>query len=1278
MSAASMLAPLFPPKKTPAAYMLEWRAHIAKHKSVPVETATDAGYNLAKRVRSARDAGVFTAAQLRELDTPIPPAAVPKAKTTVATAAAASAATHRPSAAKAQRDLADDQPSLSQPAAAGSGADKKSTANRDTERARSGGATPSGVRAASATSQETAEAAATGETKGMQSVRVREDILREGLFFEPQEGAWCGMHALNNYCLRGRLVEKEDCVRAANQVVGRLTEARGGDAERRENHLDPDSGWLSIDVINVLGLANLGLHVEEASITWNDLQQRGQDGAALVNWNKQHWTILQRDPSGNGWMHTNSVEGEGLRYGRRRYLSSHEVSKVLRDIHIAAEDYALHAITHAAGAQGRQFLEAEGWRAMAPADAVEDGDDVEPQPRAASDVLSLMTLNVDGLGEYTDAPATRMDALLDQLLLAQPEPDVLALQEMTAEMLAQLRSRLPDWKICRRRDVSTDYFNITAMRRGSDRTTSFAYPESAMGRHLITTRQGVWAIMNTHAESGRHARERDAREKQLLHISRLHQTETDDQVCFLAVGDFNLRAGEERDLEREGWRDAWPSRPGVDDWTWSRGSSTGRYDRIFLHNAGNGDTVECAQIRRLPEAWPTHSDHVALHAVVRRRPKVQIQPDAPPSRATGVAAATSPASGLATVPASATGLAAAPSSASGLATVPSSASGLAAASQVPQTTNQAHPVDQAESDTEAQFLDECIAKVKELQEAKGKKWFPYDFTALSRLRRIKIFEDKFKEYIKCRIFRWIHHFRGTRDFGLDEAMSEEAEACGIVLQVSGNDQKRDGINLLADEPYNSHLQEAQKGKVDGYHSGYPCTSFSRLRFRVMQGMPGPVRDSHNLYGLPQNTSSQQAEADRGTLMCTRSIDVIITMEDSEALRSSPTVASIENPSDPKQDPYPSSFQLPEVLAWTDQPHVIKSEYNHCAYQSKWEPKHWKDQTIESSLPEGSTISRVCPGGHRHVPIIGKQASEASGAYPESLCRSLARLYIRAFLLMASIEVLSKWRASIQSAQPTMITVGKWGNTRIKQGDLQERDGQGIDHTKAQQTRKERREGENQRYPGGMRNPLVSHVQMPGWIRVGERIWDAVEPIVEASEDALQVGTRFGDKDYMGPLDKTVDMVKEALIREFSLVHKPMTPTLIGEPSPLDRTIFTGLLTAAGDWDSYTLDDWIDVGVPMGIDSTIETNGIFPPAEEFKQLSSGDPDMEFTHIFLEEFENYESMEENDGAAATEFARMLEAKYAIDLPKRFWRQIRGGHVHRMALIHGSHCSPLGFEQ
>ena len=112
------------------------------------------------------------------------------------------------------------------------------------------------------------------------------------------------------------------------------------------------------------------------------------------------------------------------------------------------------------------------------------------------------------------------------------KPDVLVLQEMTAPMLAQLRHRLPDWSVCRRREVSEHYFNVTAMRHGSERTTSFPFPTSANGRHLVTTRHSGWTILNTHPESGLGSKVRDARESQLLHISRSHELEERGQLAF--------------------------------------------------------------------------------------------------------------------------------------------------------------------------------------------------------------------------------------------------------------------------------------------------------------------------------------------------------------------------------------------------------------------------------------------------------------------------------------------------------------------------------------------------------------------------------------------------------------------------------------------------------------------------------------------------------------------------------------------------------------------------
>ena len=131
--------------------------------------------------------------------------------------------------------------------------------------------------------------------------------------FETQSGAWCGMHALNNL-LRGPMVNKEACRLAAQRVRERLD---GADVE--SDHLDPQTGFLSIDVINLLGSANLGIHVEETPTAW-EVFRHCHGARALINWNQRHWTVLEAWPpdAPTRWRHTNSIDhvSSNLRYGR--------------------------------------------------------------------------------------------------------------------------------------------------------------------------------------------------------------------------------------------------------------------------------------------------------------------------------------------------------------------------------------------------------------------------------------------------------------------------------------------------------------------------------------------------------------------------------------------------------------------------------------------------------------------------------------------------------------------------------------------------------------------------------------------------------------------------------------------------------------------------------------------------------------------------------------------------------------------------------------------------
>eukprot|EP00972_Heterocapsa_arctica_P010195 1496307-Heterocapsa_arctica.AAC.1 len=80
-----------------------------------------------------------------------------------------------------------------------------------------------------------------------------------------------------------------------------------------------------------------------------------------------------------------------------------------------------------------------------------------------------------------------------------------------------------------------------------------------------------------------------------------------------------------------------------------------------------------------------------------------------------------------------------------------------------------------------------------------------------------------------RVARFLHHFAGPAcPFGLGEAIEKEAARQGVAVEVTSRDIKRDGADLLAAEPWGADLEAARQGHWDGYHSGFVCSSFSRV------------------------------------------------------------------------------------------------------------------------------------------------------------------------------------------------------------------------------------------------------------------------------------------------------------------------------------------------------------------------------------------------------------------------------------------------------------------
>ena len=252
---------------------------------------------------------------------------------------------------------------------------------------------------------------ATASSSASQLPATQDDFQGRHLvhpYYEIQVDAWCGMHSLNNF-LGGPYVTQEDCRRACSQVVAALSEAAGGRRESSMQHLHPQTGWLSIDVINVLGTGLLGLHVEADSVSLEGLAL--QDVAdVFVNCNNQHWTVLTRQPNGRSWVHINSIfEGDRRFHGRTETPHLEEVTQILADIHDHYGGYSLHRVSRHASTTGEHFLEAASQQAMLPREedvlpenvrADAGVVDIEcPQQAYSPEQISLVTINVDGVLE---------------------------------------------------------------------------------------------------------------------------------------------------------------------------------------------------------------------------------------------------------------------------------------------------------------------------------------------------------------------------------------------------------------------------------------------------------------------------------------------------------------------------------------------------------------------------------------------------------------------------------------------------------------------------------------------------------------------------------------------------------------------------------------------------------------------------------------------------------------------------------------------------------------
>ena len=571
-------------------------------------------------------------------------------------------------------------------------------------------------------------------------------------------------------------------------------------------------------------------------------------------------------------------------------------------------------------------------------------------------------------------------------------------------------------------------------------------------------------------------------------------------------------------------------------------------------------------------------------------------------------------------------------------------------------------------------------------------------------RRLKPFDEKpvnlsdcqtEEQYMAERKFVFLHHFSGKEDV-LGTEMMKAAVQNKIKLEVISVDKDSNSGDLLAAEPYESHYKMATEGMIDGYHAGWPCTTFSRLRWRAQEGMPGPVRSREFPYGFPTNSVRRQEECDAGTVMLARSLNMAEAVERGKGGSTIGGFSTLENPPPSEHPEHQSAWEMRETECHIKKWKPFQVKFNTCVYQQKTPlgKRHYKPQMFVGSLRGLPGLRGECQCGDAgHESIVGVQRSRASATYPEELCVNYAALAMEHFKMMGHVEYLRKKlrhvethinkmkrKAETLGAEPTpskrpcspfrgpklegppsAVVESEWhGHHEVHEW----RGGHGKrEALKASTAKKE--DPVQAVYVGGMRHPARTLRSMGVAQSLGVKIQGAWNHFSEANPQTMETAERYGTKEC--ELDPEVILKWKETLKTLLEAKDPPGVQLVDNreyKSKLDAELFESWIEKSADPDTC-IPDWIRDGVPLGIECKIPVRGIFPPSDE-----KGPPletEDETATICRGDLINYMSVEENKEHAVDELERYERNKYLFRLTvDEAERDFRRRTLSRLGLI------------
>ena len=550
----------------------------------------------------------------------------------------------------------------------------------------------------------------------------------------------------------------------------------------------------------------------------------------------------------------------------------------------------------------------------------------------------------------------------------------------------------------------------------------------------------------------------------------------------------------------------------------------------------------------------------------------------------------------------------------------------------------------------------------------------------------------FDEFRKSRPFGFLHMFSGEKD-QLGISIKAEAARARLEVYVEALDRKKDSeLNLASPAIYDEIERSIDEREWDGFHSGFPCASFSRVRWRDSPGGKLPVRSADHIYGLPGNSPQQQREADEGTLMATRSGWLHEKQVKNFQKREVPEVSTMENP--PGAENTGSAWDLPEIKSSLEKTRSSTVEFNTCAYQTKQKKRWYKPARWSGKLENLSSLARVCrcQPWVEHVPVVGKANTEAAGAYPEELTEAIAKKVIETWKRVLNLEWLRfqlqqksnlindlqvKWLDNEEKRRKRLYEERSPSKTNPLTREPKRRKGEALE-TKTTEandaeeeaipasstgaSKRQRREFENDFSIGGMRNPAAAVSRLTQVRRVGEQIHAAWLDFVSAHPGVLAAADAYGSRE--AKLD-------EALVGKWTdrlgdlLETQPSEGITLKEAvefkSPLNPSMWDSWRMKARDPEQF-IGQWAREGVPLGMDCNIPKSNIFPEVETDEPL---DTRMDMGE--LSTLKNYESVETQKDEATIEVDRYVHKGFVKVLPlETIHERFPEGTASRLALI------------